>query len=52
MVKMLFLINRLLPLNSMLPVYYHLYVGYSPENLFFLEDQVNQGDQEDPKSER
>lgn len=25
--------------------------AYSPENLFFLEDQVNQGDQEDPKSE-
>lgn len=22
---------------------------YSPENLFFLEVQVNQGDQEDPK---
>lgn len=35
----------------MLPVYHHLCVGYSPENLFFLEDQVNQGDQEDPKSE-
>lgn len=24
----------------------------SPENLFFLEGQVNQVDQEDPKSER
>ena len=36
----------------MLPMYHHLYAGYSPENLFFLEDQVNQGDQEDPKSPR
>lgn len=33
----------------MLPVYYHLCACYSPENLFFLGDQVNQGDQEDPK---
>ena len=36
----------------MLPVYHYLCTGYSPVNLFFLEDQVNQGDQEDPKSER
>ncbi len=49
---MLLLINRLHLLYSMMPVYHHLYAGYSPENLFFPEDQVNQGDQEDPKSER
>lgn len=36
----------------MLPLYHHLYAGYSPENLFFLKDQVNQGDREDPRLER
>lgn len=36
----------------MLTVYFDPHARYSPENLFFLEDQVSQGDQEDPKSER
>lgn len=36
----------------MLPLYQYLCTGYLPENLFFPEDQVNQGDREDPKSKR
>lgn len=35
---------------SLLPVYPPL-ACYSPENPFFLEAQVNRGDQEDPKLE-
>lgn len=52
MVKMLHLINRFHSLYSVMPVYHYICTDYLPESLFFLEDQVNQGDQEDPKSKR
>lgn len=48
---MFLLFNILHLVYSMLTVYFH-HASYSPENLFFLEDQVSQGDQEDPKPER
>lgn len=31
---------------------HHLSACYSPEDLFFLEDQVSPGDQEGPKSQK
>lgn len=30
----------------------HSYMVYSPEDLFFLKDQVSPGDQEGPKSKK
>ena len=49
---MFLLFNILHLVYIMLTLYLHLHASYSPENLFFLEDQVSQEDQGDPKSER